>query len=317
MFLVCDGGGTKTDFLLFSRSGQVFAESKKVGTNAVFLEREKTVTTVIDGIEECLEKADIKIHQIEKIVLFIPGFTPCIDKVKKYFKREDIILRSDEDSAFYASFGAPYGITILSGTGSFAYGRNHAGKIAQAGGWGPLLGDEGSGYHIGLLCLKKLTNLYDNKIKDTMLERETLKHLNINAIKDLRKEAYKQDFTREKIASLTYVVKKCADTGDEFAQEILTEAATALAELAATVSSLLDKESLPVALIGGTCNMGKCFIQKVQQVLIDKAPNLIFQKGLYSPITGAALCVLSEYEHIKIDQNIATNLENKRMEITC
>ena len=317
MFLVCDGGGTKTDFIIFSSSGRVYAESRKEGSNAIFLDSDKASDSVIEGIEECLEKAKLNIEQIEYIGLFIPGFSASIEKVRKHFKRDDIILQADEKSAFYASFGSPYGITILSGTGSFAYGQDKEGNIAQAGGWGPLFGDEGSGYHIGILCLKKLAMLYDQGIEGTILESVALQSLSIDSIAALRKRAYEPDFNRKKIASLTYTVQKCAEKGDKYALEILTEAASALADLAYDVSSRLSFKPLPVALVGGTKKIGPLFTSRVRKAIEDNVPNLEYQEGLYSPLTGAALCLLSEYKKIDITKEIAENLENKRKATQC
>ena len=85
MFLVCDGGGTKTDFITFSSSGRVYAESRKEGSNAIFLDSDKASDSVIEGIEECLEKAKLNIEQIEYIGRFIPGFSASIEKVRKHF----------------------------------------------------------------------------------------------------------------------------------------------------------------------------------------------------------------------------------------
>lgn len=56
MFLVCDGGGTKTDFLIFSSTGFVYAFAEKDGTNAIFIDSDEASSRVIAGIEECLKK---------------------------------------------------------------------------------------------------------------------------------------------------------------------------------------------------------------------------------------------------------------------
>ncbi len=317
MFLVCDGGGTKTDFLIFSSTGFVYAFAEKDGTNAIFIDSDEASSRIIAGIEECLKNADLDISDIEKIGLFIPGFSPSIEKVKSHFKRDDIILNPDEKSAFYASLGSPYGIAVLSGTGSFAYGKDYNGNTAEAGGWGPLFGDEGSGYHIGILCLKSLAKIHDEKIEGTILEEVALRDLEIERITDLRKRAYKKDFDRRKIASLTHTVKECAEKGDKLALQILDEAAAALADLAYEVSSDLSFAPLPVALVGGTRNIGELFTNKVKAEIEQKVPNLKFLEGLYSPITGAALCLLHEYLGLDITKDIAENLENKRKRAKC
>ena len=68
---------------------------------------------------------------------------------------------------------------MLSGTGSFATGRDKAGRTATAGGWGPLFSDEGSGYHIGVLCLSRLALLHDTHVTGTLLEKNVLEMLGL------------------------------------------------------------------------------------------------------------------------------------------
>ena len=54
-FLVCDGGGTKTDFLVFNEIGETLAYCQKGGANAKFLDEDIAMNNVISGIDECLK----------------------------------------------------------------------------------------------------------------------------------------------------------------------------------------------------------------------------------------------------------------------
>ena len=150
----------------------------------------------------------------------------------------------DEQNAFYAALGAPCGIAVLSGTGSFATGRDKAGRTATAGGWGPLFSDEGSGYHIGVLCLSRLALLHDTHVTGTLLEKNVLEMLGLPDVLSIRDAAYRPDFTRRHVARLSYAVERSAREGDANACAVLDEAACALARLAATVAGQLDADGL-------------------------------------------------------------------------
>ena len=114
----------------------------------------------------------------------------------------------DVETRLLRRLGAPYGIAVLSGTGSFAGGANQTRQMVRVGGWGPLFGDEGSGYHIGVLCLSKLANLYDADKRGTVLETMALQELGLADIADLRQAAYQPGFTRARVARLCYVVER-------------------------------------------------------------------------------------------------------------
>ena len=157
MYLVCDGGGTKTDFLLFDARGTVLACWRGAGTNALFCPVEAAAAVVCEGVRRCLQRAGAKPEDLRRVALFIPGFRAALPLVEAELGVRGIALQGDAESAFYGALGGTAGIVVLSGTGSFCLGRDRTGTAARAGGWGPLFGDEGSGYHIGLLCLGEIT----------------------------------------------------------------------------------------------------------------------------------------------------------------
>lgn len=82
--------------------------------------------------------------------------------------------------------------------------------------------------------------------------------------------------------------------GDANACAVLDEAACALARLAATVAGQLDADGLPVALTGGVARMGELFTGRFRRALEHLVPQCVYQPAKYSPVVGAALCVLSE-----------------------
>lgn len=130
---------------------------------------------------------------------------------------------SDAELAHERSFGKRPGIVLISGTGSIAYGRNSQGRAARAGGWGPLLGDEGSSFWIGAEGLRR--GLWSGRTPRSV--RET--------------------------ASLAPKVFSLAQKGNPKARRIALEGARQLRALAEKVRKELSlPENCPVRLHGGT-----------------------------------------------------------------
>ena len=317
-YLVCDGGGTKTEFLLFCEDGAPLACARREGANATFNGMDASMTHVLDGISSCLQRAGISPADADEIALFIPGFKPCKEKIERKLCRK-IVLDGDEKSAYYAALGQSYGIVASSGTGSFALGKARDGRQAKSGGWGPLFGDHGSGYHIGILCLEKLAWLYDNGISDTRLEKAALTYLKAPDILSIRHDAYQPGYDRAFISGLCPVVAEAARQNDRYAKEILRDAAFALVSDVMTVANRLQVYDLPVALTGGVSKIGPLFTDMFRSALKGACPTLVWQPSRFEPIVGAALCVLAEKAHIDIDNETLINnlLKYKAGELQC
>ena len=86
------------------------------------------------------------------------------------------VVVNDSELVLAAGTPAGWGVALISGTGSVCLGRNADGKSARVGGWGPLLGDEGSGYHIASLALRRATQAADDRVEAQALLKAILRH---------------------------------------------------------------------------------------------------------------------------------------------
>ena len=118
MYLVCDGGGTKTEYMLFDLSGHIHGFSKTQGTNAIFINPDAAADAVCGGISDCLQQAGIRDTDLNEICLFIPGFKNSANAVRDRFPKTRLMVLGDEYNAYYGALGEPGGIAVLSGTGS-------------------------------------------------------------------------------------------------------------------------------------------------------------------------------------------------------
>jgi N-acetylglucosamine kinase-like BadF-type ATPase len=145
------------------------------------------------------------------------------------------------------------GIALIAGTGSLCLGRNAAGETARCGGWGYLLGDEGSGYAIALAGLRAAVRAADGRGPPTDLLPAFLQRLGAASPQELIGRVYAPEMTRERVAALASVVFDYRST-DDVARTIVDRAASDLAEMAQAVAKKLDlpPRGYTLAVAGGT-----------------------------------------------------------------
>lgn len=167
---------------------------------------------------------------------------------------ERIEFVNDAEPLIAAGTPDGWGIALISGTGSFCYGRAKDGRTARCGGWGYLFGDEGSGYAIALAALRAATRAADGRGPATELLDRLLRYFDLDAPQKLVPEIYQRlAADRPRIASLAEVVFAAADEGDAVSHEIIATAAGDLAELVATTARTLgiDGDEFSLAVSGG------------------------------------------------------------------
>ena len=135
---------------------------------------------------------------------------------------------NDAELALFAAHGRGDGILIISGTGSIGYSRKD-GELRRVGGWGHLIGDEGSGWRIAMDAISAITDAHDRKEDESTLKKEIFACLGISSMPELISFVY--GATKRDIAALVPAVEKCAQAGNGTAQNILSRAGEQLAEM--------------------------------------------------------------------------------------
>lgn len=170
---------------------------------------------------------------------------------------ERIRIVTDLDAAFHDAFGNGPGILLIAGTGSIAFGRTARGRTARVGGWGSLLGDEGSGYALGLAALRASLRAYDGRGEPTSLLPTIMRRLLLDSADELIHWAAAA--TKAEIAALAPTVIDAAAAGDPVARRCRDLAAHELVEHLRTLASTLAPWSEPplLALAGGLIAPGR------------------------------------------------------------
>jgi N-acetylglucosamine kinase-like BadF-type ATPase len=144
-----------------------------------------------------------------------------------------------------------WGVALISGTGSNCLGRARDGRTARVGGWGTLLGDEGSGYRIGLEGLRLAARAYDGRAEAPALLDASLRHFSLRDIPALMRFVHASSTGPAEIATMAPLVLDLAAKGDRAAQSIVEGAVDDLADHVRTAMRRLGLERPPLALGGG------------------------------------------------------------------
>jgi N-acetylglucosamine kinase-like BadF-type ATPase len=148
-----------------------------------------------------------------------------------------------------------WGVALISGTGSICVGRSKDRHTMRVGGWGHLLGDEGSGFSMAAEALKLATQAADGRRGAPTLLHAALDHWHLNAPKDLINVIYRAETTSEDVASFATRVLDLASRNDPAAKAIADRAASALAEHVEAVVDKLNLKNPPLALAGRMVRM--------------------------------------------------------------
>ena len=301
-----DAGGTKTVALLADASASIVGEGRAGGANLQTdgeLEVEKTLHAVIDEATRGLRIVPAA------VCLVIAGVDRPRDAdvirgimIRLGFRANAVIV-NDALIALVAGAGGNPGVVVISGTGSIAYGVNHRGVAARAGGWGPTLGDEGSGYWIGKRALEAIARDVDGRGPPTSLTPLVLAHFSLSRPEALVSEIYHHPQGRRAVAALGPLVDRARADGDMVAGEIMVAASGELGLAAASVIARLDMrgERFPILLSGGMLKAGagkpetgSWLAAEVARRMAEVAPRGEVRPLIDEPATGAVRLALAE-----------------------
>jgi N-acetylglucosamine kinase len=189
-----------------------------------------------------------------------------------------------------AAVGEPWGMVVLAGTGSFVHARTPSGRRLHFGALGPLLGDYGSGYEIGLAALRAAFASHWTASRETSLASAVPPGL---GVEDLNL-VYIQGLDRRSIASLARVVDEQAEAGDRIAAAILRQAAD---DLFALVQDMLEETGLagqefPLVAAGSVAVKSRLWWERMCERVAEIAPGARPVTPRLMMVAGAALIAL-------------------------
>jgi glucosamine kinase len=290
IFLGIDGGGTRTTCALGDETS-VLATATAGPSNIVRVGEERARTSLQQVIREVCAVTGITPAQVEGTCVGIAGAgrAEVVDIVRRVLSEvltSPIQIATDMEISLHAAFGDGPGVIANAGTGSFAFGRDRAGRTTRAGGWGFAISDEGSGHWIGRTAVSGSFRAYDEGRQCKLLDG-ILTAWKLSSLQDLVRAANASpapDFS-----SLLAAVLAGAQTGDSVAQSILTEAGAELARLVKLVTQRLFSaaESVRVAMAGSVLRESALVREVFYNSLNSQFTNLTVQTSVVEPVQGA------------------------------
>lgn len=249
-----DGGGTRTrasivagdKVLAFVENGSI--KRLRVGAEVA----EKNLRAILDDVFRRAGVTTIEAACVGVASATMPGVAEWIKKVLGEYGVQRSEVVGDEVIALDAAFKGGPGILQIAGTGSNTIGRAPDGGRESAGGWSSRLGDEGSGYWIGLHAVRRALQAYDREEPTRVLE--TVGRIwgtsTIDELVNVGDGTPSPDF-----AALAPAISRLAEEGDPVAAGVMAQAAKDLVDFVLLVREKLRRKhnltaEVPVAWIG-------------------------------------------------------------------
>lgn len=255
VYIGVDGGGSKTTALVASADGRVIGRGESGTSNHHVVGWRAAFAAIAAAVAEARQTAGLA-SLAHVLCVGLAGADTPLDQAKctAWLRRQKLArqVRVVNDGALLlAATGAAPGVAVVSGTGSIAWGHDGTGRQARAGGWGHLMGDEGSGYHISVAALKLTSRAVDGRSVWGPLPRAVMRALKVKDAHGLLAFVYGESTSKTDVARLAPVVFRLAAAGDLAAIQLVEEASAALAEITEAVVRGLALEK-PAVVFGGS-----------------------------------------------------------------
>ncbi len=315
LYLGIDGGGTKTTGVLTDEGGNLFKKIKKGAGNIAVLDRGAIAQFMRSIVSDLINSTDIKEVGWATFAFAGAGRPEEREMVEELIRAigiQNFTVMTDGEILHYSIFREKPGILISSGTGSICLVKTSDSEYHQIGGWGYLLGDEGSGFHIGKQAIGAILDEAELGNKPSNLSQEILSFYGLQQPENLISTVYSSVNPSNLIASCAKLVCELAQAGEPRATAIVEEAAAALVHLALKALKKFPNEfsdNIPLALAGGILTEVSIVNHKFRERA--KESRLKFEY-LHSEMEPAAAAVLHSFQksNKKVPNTLLDKLKN-------
>lgn len=292
-----DGGGTGTRAVIMDQKQRVMGEGRSGPSNPLRVGIASAATNVREAIDRACAEAAIHRDDISFATVGLAGvrrndIRECTSKKLSECLKEipSIELLPDGEIALYGATDGKPGLVVIAGTGSICCGRNAQGKRFCAGGWGPIVGDEGGASWIARKALQAVAHAADDRGPATTLTAAALAYFKVETADDLSTAIYSPSMTNDRLAGFSREVVRVARGGDEAARDILVDAGheLAVAGIAVIKKLRMEKEEFPIAYVGGVYGAGDLVLRPMQDHIKTVAKRAYFSQPLFPPAIAAA-----------------------------
>src|ERR1700683_3140414 len=297
-----DGGATKTLAAVLDLGAGVLHLGHAGPSNEDAVGEKAAVAALLAAADEAIARAGISSEDLAGAVLAVAGTdTDSVAEHVAGARTEQWLVVNDVVGAWATATGATPGVAVISGTGSNVFGVTLDGGDARAwraGGWGHLLGDEGSGYWLGVQSIKAALRDREASGPATALSEAACAFFRMPSVEAVASHVYSKPLTKGEIAAFATETARVAAAGDAIARELYERGAR---ELAAQVAAVIDESALgggdspegfPVGLIGSAFKAGEVFVEPLARAVREHAPQARVGVVEMAPVGGSLLLAL-------------------------
>jgi N-acetylglucosamine kinase-like BadF-type ATPase len=295
LFIGMDGGGTKTVGVVADELGRVVSSYTVTGTNpnGVGWDRVKEELTVL--FTQLME--GIPTEEVAGCFAGMAGIDHPMSRMKMKEIIEQLLpgvpveIDNDAINALYSGSTNGVGIALISGTGSICIAVNSSGEQMRVGGWGYLIGDEGSGYDFGRRTLTAVMMSHDGRDHAPLLVSKILAHFRCQHPSDLIPIIYEPGFEKKRIASVTPYLFEAFQEGEQAAKEIITDC---LNDMTLMIKTALQKllqtgeTKVKVVLVGGVFQKQDELVTMMKSRIEEEGYSVEWAVPRVPPVAGAA-----------------------------
>lgn len=293
LYLGFDAGGTKTDCAL-ADDNRILARAQNGSIKPLRVSAAQAEANMRALLTDISHQSGIDLKQVEVSCvgtagLRLPQTREWMQQIISRYAGGEILVCGDETTALDAAFPGQAGVLVIGGTGSNILGRTSAGETFNVGGWGPALGDEGSGYWIGHEGLKRALRAHDFQQPTMILDKvmSFWKAADLGEVTNIGNETPLPDFSQ-----LAPLVVECAEVGDAVALGVLQLGGQMLGENAThavrRLRTLEPDAPLPgIAYVGGILKSVTFVRESMIDTIRHSLPTVQVLPEAVDPVIGA------------------------------
>jgi N-acetylglucosamine kinase-like BadF-type ATPase len=305
--LAADGGNSKTDLVLARADGQVLGLARGTLSSPHHLGLEGALAVLEELLADAAEQAGIEVGdgpvaEVAQLLLAGVDFPAEEEELRAAVQERGwarrTVVGNDTFAVLRAGTERGWGVAVVCGAGINCVGVSPEGRHARFPALGPITGDWGGGYDLGLAAVSAAARSEDGRGPETSLERAVPAYFGLASPQELAEAIHRGRISLRRVEELPPIVlaeaahdSVAAGIVDRLADEIVTMASVALRRLD------LDHRPVEVLLGGGLLSAedGR-LVSSIEAGLHETHPQVVVHTSTAPPIVGAALLALDQLD---------------------